>query len=64
MALISLIIYTHRFYYFDYISVIKMVQSIYVTAFSLCGYHYEFTHTGKNSTIASGRRAFADMAED
>lgn len=41
-----------------------MVQSIYITAFSLCGDHYEFTHTGKNSTIASGRKAFADMAED
>jgi len=64
MALISLIICTHRFYYFYYISIIKIVQSLYVTDFSLCGDQYEFTHTSKNSAITSGRKTFGDMAED
>lgn len=32
--------------------------------FFLCGDQYEFTHTSKNSTITSGRKIFADMAED
>lgn len=41
-----------------------MIQPLYGTAFSLWGDQYEFTQTSKNSAITSGRKAFADTAED
>lgn len=43
-----------------------MVQPLYVTAsfFFKCGDQYEFTCTSKSSTITSGRKTFADIAED
>lgn len=56
MALTSLIIYMQRFYYFDYINIIKMVQFLYVTASSLRGDQYEITHT-------SGSKIFEGMTE-
>lgn len=56
MALTSLIIYMQRFYYFDYINIIKMVQFFYVTASSLRGDQYEITHT-------SGSKIFEGMTE-
>lgn len=42
----------------------KLVQSLYITAFSLCGDQYEFTRTTRNSAITSGRNAFAAAPED
>lgn len=41
-----------------------MVQSLYITAFSLYGNQYEFTHTTRNFAISSGRNDFAAAPED
>lgn len=41
-----------------------MMQPLYGAAFSLWGDQYELTQTSENSAITSGRKTFADTAED